>query len=96
MIPIYAFGIADPFFGGLDEPFLKELTQNTGGYLYLPNKKFSNLSQLVNELNETLRFGYELTLAAPQSTGPLKVSITGELKSRKLRLSAPEFVFGNK
>ncbi len=89
-IPIYAIGIGDSLYGGVDKKTLKEITKSTGGQVFTPNKT-DDLTEIFKEIEQSLRANYTgfFTLpAAPQTTDKLqeiKIEIINpELRKRKL------------
>ncbi len=98
-IPIYAIGIGDDNYDGVDKKTLKKITEETGGISIVPKKKLEDLSQLLKIIEQSLRSTYELTFMqkSPGLTGKLretKIEITSpELRKKTLQIVQPKGVF---
>lgn len=58
-IPVYAVGIGDENYDGVDKNTLNKITEETGGILVLPKKKLTDLPEKITMLKEFLRSFYE-------------------------------------
>ena len=63
-IPIYAFGIGDENYDGVDKNTLNKITEETGGILILPKKKLADLPEKTAILKGSLRSYYEAEIQA--------------------------------
>lgn len=95
-IPIYAIGIGDEFYGGIDKKTLKKITEETGGISVIPNKKLENLPQQLKIIEQSLRSNYEVIYTpnlvnSKDKLQELKVEIVNpELRKRKLQIIQPK------
>lgn len=98
-IPVYAIGIGDDNYEGVDKKTLKEITEGTGGISIVPKKKLEDLSQLLKIIEQSLRSSYELNftpnLSIPKDKlQEIKIEITNpELLKRKLQVIQPKGMF---
>lgn len=98
-IPIYAIGIGDKNYDGVDEKALKKLTDSTGGELILPKKTVGELLQQILNIESGLRSYYELTaeikdLNANKSLIESEIRITtSDINAKKTRLLQPKGFF---
>ncbi|HEV7699861.1 MAG TPA: VWA domain-containing protein [Pyrinomonadaceae bacterium] len=97
-IKIYAVGIGDDFYDGVDEKSLKKLTEPTGGVFLKPNKTNTDLAEVMKKIENSLRFSYEVAIpdSANDSSRMTKtvVEITNpQLKSRKLKIIQQKGIF---
>lgn len=102
-IPIYAVGIGDDFYDGVDKKTLKKLTEQTGGVLILPDGKGKNIDKQLMNLKTGLHSCYEIIFMMNQtglkdSLQEIKVEINNsELSKKKPQIIQPKWfvVFGN-
>jgi VWFA-related protein len=98
-IPIFAIGIGDDFYDGVDKKTLKKITEETGGISVVPGKKLEDLSQLLKILEQSLRSSYEITFTPVNTTlkdklQEIKIEIANpELRKRKLQIIQPKGFF---
>lgn len=98
-VSVFALGIGDDMFGGIDGRNLRKLTDQTNGITIIPNKKLSNLPDLVRKLEESLRFTYELKFDAQRVSDPRTLQetrieiVNPELKKRRLNVVQPKGYF---
>lgn len=100
-IPVYAVGIGDENYNGVDKKSLKKVTEESGGISAVPKKKLEDLSKHFRVFEQSLRFGYEVTFL----TNPInlknklqefKIEITNpELRKGKLQIIQPKWIFIN-
>lgn len=94
-IPIFAIGIGDDFYGGVDKKSLKKITEETGGISVFPKKKLENITQILKVIEQSLRSNYELnfTFNAINSKSKLQEIeieiINSALRKRKLQIIQP-------
>ena len=91
-IPIYAVGIGDENYNGVDKNTLTKITGQTGGILVLPKKKLSDLPEKIRMLKETLRSFYEAEVTADLSDAQeIKVEIVNQdLLKKKAKIIQPK------
>jgi Ca-activated chloride channel homolog len=96
-IPIYAVGIGDEFYGGVDKKTLDKITEQTNGVLILPKKELKNFSQQAQKFEQALHSVYEITFAASGAKDELqeiKIEIINpELRKKKLEILQPKGYF---
>jgi VWFA-related protein len=98
-IPVYAIGIGDDYYEGVDKKTLKKITEETGGISVIPKKKLEDFSQLLNVIEQSLRSDYELTFAQNSSIPKdklqeIKIEIVNpELRKQKLQIIQPKGFF---
>ncbi len=98
-IPVYAIGIGDDLYEGVDRNTLKKITEETGGISIFPKKKLGDLSQLLKIIEQSLRSNYELTFTPNASSSKdkmqeMKIEIVNpELRQRKLQIIQSKDVF---
>jgi VWFA-related protein len=98
-IPIYAIGIGDDYYEGVDKKTLKKMTEETGGISIVPKKKLEDLSQLLKTFEQSLRSNYEVnftqdSLISKDKMQEMKIEIINpELRKRKLQIIQPTSVF---
>jgi VWFA-related protein len=98
-IPVYAIGIGDDYYDGVDEKALKKITEETGGISIVPKKKLENLSQLLKIFEQSLRSNYEVTFTQNNSASndkmqEMKIEIANpELRKKSLQIVQPKSVF---
>ena len=86
-IPLYAIGIGDYAFEGVDERTLKRLTSETGGAVIFP-KKSSKLDEQVAKLANALRSSY-VALFSEEIRGDVSIEILNPELKKKLRILSP-------
>ena len=64
-IPIYAIGIGDESYSGVDKGNLKTLSSNSGGMAIFPKKENSNLNELITSVEASFHNYYEVELELP-------------------------------
>lgn len=95
-VPIYAVGIGDDFYDGVDKKTLKKLTEQTSGVLILPVDKQNEIAKQIQTLKSGLHSAYEITFAAnltesKDSLQEFKVEIINpELRKKKLQIIQPK------
>ena len=95
---IYAIGIGDNFYDGVDEGSLKKITERTGGRAYFPRDE-AELRQAFRQIQEEMRsqylVAYEPTNQALDGTyRKIEVQIASpELQKQKVRLTHREGYF---
>lgn len=100
-IPIYAVGIGDEFYGGVDKSTLKKLTGQSNGVLIVPKKDLENLPQQIKKMENGLRSMYEITFAADDnapkdSLREVEIEIINpELRKQKLQIVQPQGFFAS-
>ena len=98
-IPVYAIGIGDDFYEGVDKKTLKKITEETGGISIVPKKKLENLSQLLKIFEQSLRSNYEVTFTQNNATSKDKIQemkieiVNPELRKRKWQIIQSKSVF---
>ena len=98
-IPIFAVGIGDDFYGGVDKETLKKLTEQTNGISIVPKKNLEDLPDLIKKIEQSLLFNYELTFSHDTATDSESLQetkiefVNPELKKRKLRIVQPRGYF---
>lgn len=98
-IPIYAIGIGDDFYDGIDKKTLKKITEETGGISIIPKKNLEDLSSLLKIVEQSLRSNYEVTFPTNISSlkdkmQEMKIEIANpELRKRKLQIIQPKGIF---
>ena len=92
-VSVYAVGIGDSFYDGVDAKTLKKLTDQTGGVSIIPNEKKQDLDALLTSLEPTLRKGYVATFAEDKS-GSLEISIeiVNPALKKKIRIYSPRAI----
>ncbi len=96
--PIFAIGIGDEFYGGVDKKTLKKLTEQTSGVLIVPKEKLEDLPQLMKRFEQGLRSVYEVTFS-PGTTSSKELQeieikiINPELRKQKLQILQPKGFF---
>lgn len=98
-VPIYAVGIGDKLYDGVDKKTLKKLTEQTGGALILPDEKEKNFTKQIEALKNSLRSNYEVDFEIPEtkskdSLQEVKVEVVNpELLKKKLQIIQPKGFF---
>lgn len=98
-IPIYAIGIGDDYYDGVDKKTLIKITEETGGIAIVPKKELKDLSQLLKSFEQSLRSRYELTFSQNSSTSIVKLQktkiefVNPELQKKKLQIIQPKGIF---
>jgi len=91
-IPIFAIGIGDDYYEGVDKKTLKKLTEQTSGMLVLPKENLDNMPKLMKRLEQRLRSIYQITFAPIETDSKdilreIKIEIVSpELRKRKLQI----------
>lgn len=94
--PIFAVGMGDVFFGGIDKNTLRKLTEPTGGIAIISDKKLTNVPELLSKIENALRSGYELTFSTQASDSPVEISVeiaNPQLKAKDLQIIHPKRLF---
>ena len=95
-IPVFAIGIGDDFFEGVDKNTLKKLTEETNGILILPDENDKDLDKQIKILESGLHPNYKATFTVNQvksknSLQELKIKIVNpELRKKKLQIIQPK------
>lgn len=98
-IPIYAVGIGDKDYGGIDRKTLEKLTEQTNGVLIVPEGKSEKMLQQLKKLEQGLRSTYEITFEpstvnSKDSLQEVKIEVINpELRKRKLQILQPKGFF---
>ncbi len=100
---IYAIGIGDEFYDGVDKKTLEKITEATNGVAIVPKKKLSNLPQQLENLKSNFRSSYEFifTTSVPDSEKTklqeIEIEIVNsDLRKQKLKVLQPKgFVLSN-
>ena len=98
-IPIYAIGVGDDNYDGVDKKSLEKLCEQTGGIAVVPKKNLEDLTEKLKSLGQSLRSSYKLSFDSvfTETKGEiqeLKVEIANsELRKRKLRIIQPKGIF---
>ncbi|HEX8368040.1 MAG TPA: VWA domain-containing protein [Pyrinomonadaceae bacterium] len=95
-IPVYAFGIGDYYYSGVNERDLKKLAEQTGGVLVMPKNKLEEAQKQLRKIEPGLRSVYEVTFAPHAAAGKdvlqeTKIKIVNrEFDKRKLQIIQPK------
>ena len=95
-VPIYAIGIGDSNYDGVDKKTLEKLTGQSGGVLIIPKKKVEEFQIQIKQIESSLRSFYEAILLSAttgrkNSRQESEVQITNpELKKRNLQIIYPK------
>jgi hypothetical protein len=93
-VPIFAIGIGDEFYDGVDEKTLKKLTEPTGGLSVKPNKTLSDLGVVMSPLESCLRNLYVVNIPAGSIPATTLTDVSVELVNpelrKRLRVIAPK------
>ena len=81
-VSIFAIGIGDNFYYGVNSGSLKKITEQTGGLMIVP-KKTSDLEQFFQRTEQTLRKCYEIIFSTQPAT-------SNELQRTKIEISNPD------
>jgi Ca-activated chloride channel family protein len=98
-IPVYAVGIGDDYYGGVDKKTLKKVTEQTNGVLIIPNSKLENMPQEIKKLEQGLRSIYEITFVPSIINSNTRLQeaeielINSELRKQKLKILQPKGFF---
>lgn len=101
-IPVYAVGVGDEMFDGVDEKTLNKLAVQTGGILIVPDKKLANLPAQIEKIAQNLRSNYQITFASDavnskDSLQEIKIRSTNpDLRKRKFEVTQPKGFFAAK
>lgn len=86
-VTIYAFGLGDQEYGGLDKNALKNLVEQTGGRFFTP-KKEKDVTAALAQIKQDIASGYVITYqpsAAPRKDGDeIRIEVT-EPELRKVK-----------
>lgn len=97
-VTIYAIGIGDYYYGGIDKSALRKISESTGGKAYFPNNE-SELRQAFTEIEKEMRSQY---LVAYQPTNQKRDGsfrrieiklVNPQLAKQKIKLSYKEGYF---
>lgn len=100
-VPIFAIGIGDDNYDGVDKGNLKKLTEQTGGLLILPNKKMENFVNQIEVLKSVFRPSYEANFVVNKtkpgdSLQEVKIEIISpDLLKKKLQIIQPKGFFAS-
>lgn len=95
-IPIFAIGIGDDFYSGVDKVTLRKLTEQTSGLSVIPKKGLNDLPVLIEKMGQALRCYYDLTFSPvfsgrKDSMQETKITIVNPtLRDRKLQIIQPK------
>jgi Ca-activated chloride channel family protein len=98
-IPIFAIGIGDELYAGVDRESLKKITGQTGGVSIIPKGELKNLPEQIKKIENSLRTFYEVTFSpnAANSKDALQEAeieiINPELRKQKLQILQPKGFF---
>ncbi len=101
-IPVYAIGIGDDFYDGVDEKNLKKITEATGGISITPKKNLKNLQGELKFIEQSMRSYYEFAFVTnllglenlKDKTQDLKIEIINpDLRTMKLRIIQPKIFY---
>lgn len=98
-IPVYAIGIGDDLYGGIDKKTLKILTEQTNGVLIIPKKKLEDLPEQIKKFEQGLRSVYEVTFSTNSAVSKDALQeaeieiINPELRKQKLEILQPKGFF---
>jgi Ca-activated chloride channel homolog len=97
-LAVYAIGIGDNYFDGVDKPPLQKIAERTGGRAFFP-RKVGELADIFRRIQEELLSQYVVTFDAPGDARPgqlhkVKVELTNPaLRAQGVRLDYPEGFF---
>jgi VWFA-related protein len=95
---VYAIGIGDKSYGGIEAEPLRKVAERTGGRLFLP-KTFDDLPAVLVQIEQELRSQYSVSYLSTSAKGGdkmrrIKIEIVNpDLRRQKLRLSHPQGYF---
>lgn len=97
-IPVYAIGIGDEYYGGVDKKTLKKLAEQTGGLLIVAKQKLEDFPVQAKTFEQGLRSVYEVTFSpGPTNSKNLQEIdvqiINPELRKQKLQIVQPNGFF---
>lgn len=95
-IPVYALGIGDEFYGGVDKKTLKKLAERTNGVSIVPKDDLKDLPEQMKKFEHALRSVYEVTFAAASASSMQELEIeiiNPELRKQKLQIVQPKGFF---
>lgn len=101
-IPIYAVGIGDESYGGVDKKNLNRLTEQTNGISIFPKKKQEDLAEQIKKIEQGLRSFYEVSFSinfanSKDKLQELKLEITNaDLRKQNLQIIQPKGFFSPK
>lgn len=87
--PIYAIGIGDEFYDGVDKKSLEKLTEPTNGMYIIPKKKLADFSMQIEKFKLNLRSSYEFTVTTSEKSKLQEIEIeiiNPDLRKQKLRV----------
>lgn len=89
-IPVYAVGVGDNFYQGVDEKGLKKIAEETGGMAIVNYPAKADMSKLLFRFDPTLRNNYIATI--PPGKGEsreVSVEIVSPVLKKRLRVISP-------
>ena len=90
-VAIYAIGIGDPKFAGLNKDGLRKLSERTGGRAFFP-KTVGDLTAIFNEIGQELRSQYLISFSsAGRKSGAAKIKL--EIVNPELRKSSVQLFY---
>lgn len=101
-IPIYAVGIGDEFYGGVDKKNLNRLTEQTNGIAVFPKKKQEDLAEQIKKIEQGLRSFYEVSFSINSANSKDKLQelkleiINADLRKQNLQIIQPKGFYGFK
>lgn len=99
-IPIYAVGIGDEFYGGVDRKNLNRLTEQTNGIAVFPKKKQEDLAEQIKKIEQGLRSFYEVSFSINSANLKDKLQelkleiINADLRKQNLQITQPKGFYG--
>lgn len=96
-VSVFAVGIGDPMYDGVDRKSLRQITDATNGLAIVPKRDLADLPALAQTLRQMLRFAYEIKfdpsgLPAPSKKDDLRVVLVNpELAKGKLKIIQQQF-----
>lgn len=91
-IPVYAIGIGDDFYSGIDKKALTRIAEQTGGVAIFPQKKVGEVNLKMEDIDSSMHSYYEATFTAVSMAQNDKISelkiefASQELRGRRLRI----------
>jgi VWFA-related protein len=71
-ISVYAIGIGDNYYYGVDSRSLKKITEQTGGLMVIPKGKIKALQAFFQRMEQSLRNSYEIRFSSPSRSNELQ------------------------